>query len=331
MWPLLAFAPLSPGRIGVQICAIGVVAAIGALTARCAPPSATAGRHDPRAVRTAVAAIAAGAVLYLACSAALDLALAGAAGWPLFALPAGILVSALGCLLWAFGFARRALSEQVEAHLEKTMDALRTEGAPPEAAEPLVRQRDESPEPSPSWCVAGCVLYVAGAVLCLAVPGGTFSLAQPDALACCVASLAAAAACLVGLALIPRHAQSELDARKAEIDRKADVTQARIIASEAKQKAAEATRVAKIANQLISESDTASGLENACLAAAKKFELSQREVDVLTQLAHGRSRPRIAENLSLSLSTVNSHVHNIYQKMQVHKNQELIDVLESLK
>ena len=125
MWPLLAFAPLSPGRIGVQICAVGVVAAIGALTARCAPPSATAGRHDPRAVRTAVAAIAAGAVLYLACSAALDLALAGAAGWPLFALPAGILVSALGCLLWAFGFARRALSEQVEAHLEKTMDALR--------------------------------------------------------------------------------------------------------------------------------------------------------------------------------------------------------------
>lgn len=62
---------------------------------------------------------------------------------------------------------------------------------------------------------------------------------------------------------------------------------------------------------------------------AQKHGLTQRETEVLSYLAQGRSQPYIREALYLSKSTVGTHVEHIYQKVGVHSKQELIDLLNS--
>ncbi|WP_180326785.1 helix-turn-helix transcriptional regulator [Raoultibacter phocaeensis] len=66
-----------------------------------------------------------------------------------------------------------------------------------------------------------------------------------------------------------------------------------------------------------------------CDHLAKRSGISDRESEVLTLVAKGRSASRIAEDLSVSLATVNSHVHHIYQKLGIHSRQELIDLIEN--
>lgn len=51
--------------------------------------------------------------------------------------------------------------------------------------------------------------------------------------------------------------------------------------------------------------------------------LSEREFDVFIRLAHGASVQRIAEELSLSASTVGTHLYNIKQKLDVSNQSEL--------
>lgn len=71
-------------------------------------------------------------------------------------------------------------------------------------------------------------------------------------------------------------------------------------------------------------------LENACWAIAEEHALSARETEVLVFLANGRSVPYIQEKLTLSQSTVKTHVRNIYRKLQVDGKQSLIDLVESV-
>ena len=54
--------------------------------------------------------------------------------------------------------------------------------------------------------------------------------------------------------------------------------------------------------------------------------LSARETEVLGYLARGRSQPYIRDALVLSKNTVASHVKHIYQKLNVHSRQELLDL-----
>ena len=54
--------------------------------------------------------------------------------------------------------------------------------------------------------------------------------------------------------------------------------------------------------------------------------LSARETEVLGYLARGRSQPYIRDALVLSKNTVASHVKHIYQKLNVHSRQELLDM-----
>ena len=68
---------------------------------------------------------------------------------------------------------------------------------------------------------------------------------------------------------------------------------------------------------------------NAVEVWAQRWGLTQRETDVLECLAAGRTQPWIAENLSISESTVGTHVRHIYQKADVHGRQELLDCLVS--
>lgn len=53
-------------------------------------------------------------------------------------------------------------------------------------------------------------------------------------------------------------------------------------------------------------------------------ELSEREQEVLEQLAEGLSYTIIANNLFLSPSTVRKHIENIYKKLQVHNKLEAV-------
>lgn len=57
----------------------------------------------------------------------------------------------------------------------------------------------------------------------------------------------------------------------------------------------------------------------------ERFAFTPREQEVLGMLLMGRSRPFIRDELGISLSTVNSHVKNIYEKADVHSYQELLD------
>ena len=61
---------------------------------------------------------------------------------------------------------------------------------------------------------------------------------------------------------------------------------------------------------------------------AGHYRLSARELEVRVLMAKGRSASRVAEDLGVTLATINSHVNHIYRKLGVHSRQELIDVIE---
>ncbi len=52
--------------------------------------------------------------------------------------------------------------------------------------------------------------------------------------------------------------------------------------------------------------------------------LSERELEVLRLLSTGRSNPEIAEELFIAVSTVRSHLKNIYSKLNVHKRWDAV-------
>ena len=66
-----------------------------------------------------------------------------------------------------------------------------------------------------------------------------------------------------------------------------------------------------------------------CSSAAQRFGLTVRETEVLQLLARGRNVPYIEEELVISRNTVKTHIKHIYQKLNVHSQQELIDLVET--
>lgn len=54
-------------------------------------------------------------------------------------------------------------------------------------------------------------------------------------------------------------------------------------------------------------------------------ELSQRENEVLQQLAKGLLYKEIAEKLSISIATVRQHIHKIYEKLHVQNRTEALN------
>ncbi len=63
----------------------------------------------------------------------------------------------------------------------------------------------------------------------------------------------------------------------------------------------------------------------------KKLNLSSREYEVLQLLAKGYSNTDIAESLFLSLSTIKTHVSNLYLKIDVKSRTQAIDKAKRLK
>jgi DNA-binding NarL/FixJ family response regulator len=52
--------------------------------------------------------------------------------------------------------------------------------------------------------------------------------------------------------------------------------------------------------------------------------LTRRETEILEQIATGKSRKRIADELYIDLETVKSHIKNIYTKLNVHSKADAI-------
>ncbi len=57
---------------------------------------------------------------------------------------------------------------------------------------------------------------------------------------------------------------------------------------------------------------------------AESSPLTRRETEVLEQIATGKSRKRVADELFIDLETVKSHIKNIYHKLDVHSKADAI-------
>ncbi|MDR1089299.1 MAG: helix-turn-helix transcriptional regulator [Coriobacteriales bacterium] len=65
-----------------------------------------------------------------------------------------------------------------------------------------------------------------------------------------------------------------------------------------------------------------------CTLVADGFELTARELEVFVRLARGQQRALIASELFLASETVKTHTRNIYRKMQLHSQEELMRLVK---
>ncbi len=59
--------------------------------------------------------------------------------------------------------------------------------------------------------------------------------------------------------------------------------------------------------------------------------LTRRETEILEQIATGKSRKRIAQELFIDMETVKSHIKNIYHKLDVHSKADAIKLAKDNK
>jgi len=69
-----------------------------------------------------------------------------------------------------------------------------------------------------------------------------------------------------------------------------------------------------------------SGLSKKSLEDDIDYKLTKRELQILEQLSAGRTYQDIADNLTISPSTVRKHIENIYPKLQVHNKVEAVQL-----
>lgn len=66
-----------------------------------------------------------------------------------------------------------------------------------------------------------------------------------------------------------------------------------------------------------------------CESVAKSHKLTKQEERVFVMLARGRNYQHISDELYVSVHTVKTHVYHIYKKLDIHSQQELIDMVEA--
>lgn len=80
--------------------------------------------------------------------------------------------------------------------------------------------------------------------------------------------------------------------------------------------------------------DTAERVGGRFSAKVKKvaslYLLTERETDILFELAKGGSASYIQEKYYISASTVKTHIRNIYRKLDIHKRSDLLRLLEEI-
>lgn len=63
--------------------------------------------------------------------------------------------------------------------------------------------------------------------------------------------------------------------------------------------------------------------ENKLIELSNKYELTDRETDVLLQLSNGLTNQQIADTLFISVNTVKFHTRNLYEKLNIKKRTEI--------
>lgn len=71
-------------------------------------------------------------------------------------------------------------------------------------------------------------------------------------------------------------------------------------------------------------------LVEAVQTVSREYGLTPRETQALELLAHGRNTAAIEQRLVVSRSTAKTHVRNVYAKLGVHSQQDLIDLVEGI-
>ena len=71
------------------------------------------------------------------------------------------------------------------------------------------------------------------------------------------------------------------------------------------------------------------GLPARCEAVARRYDLTPRERDVFVLIARGRTLGVISRELNIAEGTARTHMGHIYAKLGVHRQQELIDLVEA--
>lgn len=71
--------------------------------------------------------------------------------------------------------------------------------------------------------------------------------------------------------------------------------------------------------------------DNACERLAIRFDLTEREREVCVLLSQGHNYKKIGAMLYIAPNTVLAHTRKIYQKMDIHSKQDLIDLVNSEK
>lgn len=64
-----------------------------------------------------------------------------------------------------------------------------------------------------------------------------------------------------------------------------------------------------------------------CQKLALDYGLTPREAEILGLIAMGRSAKYIAEELQISYNTTRTHIKHVYEKLNIHTKQELIDLV----
>lgn len=64
-----------------------------------------------------------------------------------------------------------------------------------------------------------------------------------------------------------------------------------------------------------------------CQAVARAHGLTQREQEILEQLAHGHTIKEIADAFCVSTNTVKYHVKGVYQKLGAHSRDEVAEMV----
>ena len=67
-----------------------------------------------------------------------------------------------------------------------------------------------------------------------------------------------------------------------------------------------------------------------CAVAASRYGMTAREGEILFYLAKGRNAKYIADQLFVAERTVKTHTYHIYQKMEIHSQPELMDIVENI-
>jgi NarL family two-component system response regulator LiaR len=90
-----------------------------------------------------------------------------------------------------------------------------------------------------------------------------------------------------------------------------------------------AVRAAARGQSMLDPSIAGSVLQDLVASAQIRDDLTDREMEVLRLLAHGRTNPEIAQELVVGVETVKTHVGNILAKLHLaHRTQAVIHALK---